>query len=405
MIFFSSFLGGKVIDNTSTVIGKVDDAIINVAKQYEFPPVVGVIVRVFSSNQLCFLKINDIEHFGEQNIVLRATINRCDAVPTEPEYIHLKKAVLDKQIVDLEGIRVVRVNDLQFGQIHQVLSLIAIDISTLGLLRRVGVVAGTFTRWFKPNLLEWKEVHILENKLQLNFGLSELVKLHPADIANIIEKLNLNRGSLLLQALDKETAARVLEEVQPDLQKLLVKHLGVERAADMMAKMSTDELVDLIKLLPSQEAQNIVQRLPIDKKMQHVKKILEYDEDTAGGLMSTEYLNATPATTKQQVIEEIKRVSANYRSIQYVYVTDVNNQFLGVASLRSLIVAEPNQTMQSIMKPIDTTATVTVHQSMTAVAEIMTKYNLMSVAVLDKSEKMLGVITVDDIMRNFLPHA
>lgn len=406
MIFFSSFLNAKVIDNTNTVIGTVEDAMIRVSSAAaEFPPLLGVVVRVHASNQRCMLRTNIIQQWGEGRIVISGMMERCEVPPEGDDVIYLRKAVLDKQIVDLSGVRVVRVNDLQFGQIYNVLSLMAIDISTLGLLRRIGISAGAVTRWFKPDLLEWKEVQILENKVQLNIAAKELIKLHPADIANVIEKLNVHRGSLLLESLDKDTAARVLEEVQPDIQQLLVKRLGTERATDVMAKMSTDELVDLINLLPSREAQTIINRFPMNSKTQRVKGILEYDEDTAGGLMSTEYLSLAGERTVRDAVEEIKRVSAQFRSIQFVYIVNTAGVFQGVVSLRSLIVAEPNVILNTIMKLAETTATVTVDDSLTEVAEVMTKYNLMSIAVLETDGKLLGVITVDDIMRNFLPHA
>lgn len=406
MIFFSDFLQAQVVDNTDTVIGTVEDAVIRIGQSTkEFPPLLGIIVRLHASNQRCLVHINLIEQWGDRRIILSGMIERCETPLQADDIIYLRQAVLDKQIVDLSGVRVVRVNDLQFGHVYNVLALIAIDISTLGLLRRIGISAGAVTRWFKPNLLEWKEVQILENKVQLNFAARELVKLHPADIANLIEKLNLHRGSLLLESLDKDTAARVLEEVQPDIQQLLVKRLGTERAADVMAKMSTDELVDLINLLPSREAQTIINRLPLNSKTQRIKGILEYDEDTAGGLMSTEYLSVPVERTVQDAINEIKRVSPQFRSIQFIYIVNAAGLFQGVVSLRSLIITSPTEGLGTIMKTAETTATVTVDQSLTEVAEVMTKYNLMSVAVLDADGKLLGVITVDDIMRNFLPHA
>ncbi len=394
------------MDSTNCAVGTVEDVLIRISASAEqFPCVMGLVVRLYASNQSCFVRTNNIEQWSLGQITLNKTVERCESLPQDTNLVYIRKSILDKQIVDLAGVRVVRVNDLQFGQVHNVLSLIAIDISTLGLLRRLGLSAGRITRWFKSDFIEWKNVQIVDNHLQLNLTAKEVIKLHPADIANLIEKLNLHRGSLLLESLDQDTAARVLEEVQPEIQQLLVKRLGADRAAGVMTKMSTDELVDLINLLPSHEAQTIINRLPTNTKTQRIKGILEYDQDTAGGLMSTEYLSLTPQCTVQDAIQEIQRVSEQYRSIQFIYIIDAAGVFQGVVSLRSLIVANTQDGLAQIMKTPDSTATVMIDQSITEVAEIMTKYNLMSVAVLDTTSKLQGVITVDDIMRHFLPHA
>jgi Mg/Co/Ni transporter MgtE len=246
-------------------------------------------------------------------------------------------------------------------------------------------------------------VRLLGDKLQLSMGTNELVKLHPADIANIIEKLNLNQGSELLQALDKKTAARVLEELEPELQRILVESLGPERAASVMQKMSIDELVDLIQILPDRKSKEIMANLPSDST-QKVKNILEYDEDTAGGLMTTEYVSVFPAATVKEAVEQIKKTYQLHRGSYIVYIIDEQGGFKGDVSLRRLLISEPDQTMHDLMDK-EKKSTATVGQSILEVASLMTKYNLTSIAVLGSDKKLLGVVTVDDVMRHFVPHA
>ncbi len=259
--------------------------------------------------------------------------------------------------------------------------------------------------WLKPHLLEWHNVHLIGDKLQLATGRDDLVRLHPADIANLVEKMNVKQGSQLLRSLDQATAAKVMEEVSPHIQKMLIRHLGADRASTILEKMSMDELVDLIQLLPSQESRDIIENLPIQKDVGKVKKILEYDEDTAGGLMTTEFLVAHPDTQVSDVIAQIRRDSHHHRAIHFVYVVDDKKHYLGVTSLRRIIVADPKQRIKEVMKRSRRTPVVNANQSVADIAAIMTKYNLLSVAVVDNNKKLLGIVTVDDIMRCLVPKA
>jgi magnesium transporter len=196
-----------------------------------------------------------------------------------------------------------------------------------------------------------------------------------------------------------------LEEVEPEIQKILVEKLGPERAAGVMQRMSVDELVDLIQLLPERESKEFMKELPQDTKKQHVKKILEYDEDEAGGLMTTEYLTAYPEDTVEQVIETIRRISHMHNSIYFIYIIDRSDKFLGVVSLRRLMLADNSKIMKDLMKNGKKIPTAKVDDELLELAALITKYNLYSAAVLNDKRQLLGIVTVDDIMRHFVPHA
>jgi Mg/Co/Ni transporter MgtE len=169
--------------------------------------------------------------------------------------------------------------------------------------------------------------------------------------------------------------------------------------------MSTDELVDLMQLLPSIEAQEIINQLPASSKQQKIQKILQYDEDTAGGLMTTDYITTQLENTVEQAKQKIKEISDLHRFIHYVYVLNNDKKFQGVISLRTLIISDPLTSMADLISKDKKLKTVHVDDSLTHIAKLMTKYNLVSVAVLDQDEKMVGIITVDDIMRRFVPNA
>ncbi|MEK7681138.1 MAG: CBS domain-containing protein [Patescibacteria group bacterium] len=400
MLFFSKLADVKVSDQAETVAGKLMDIAIKLTPHEDYPAIAGILVKNGFGEK--YISSGNIESFNHDGILLNKKISESIVdIPANEKLVLLKASVLDKQIVDLSGIRVVRVNDLQFGIVKGAMSLVALDIGKLGILRRLGF--GSLFKFLKPELLEWKDVRLVGDKLQLSVGVEEIVKLHPADIANIIEKLNLNQGSELLQALDKKTAARVLEELEPEIQKILVENLGPERATSIIQKMSIDELVDLIQMLPDRKTGEFISNLSSDST-QKVKKIIEYDENTAGGLMNTEFISAFPENTVEEVVGQIKKVSQMHRGIHFVYITDKSNKFLGVVSMRKLLISGREVTMGGLVD-VKSMPTATADQDVSRVASIMTKYNLLSVAVLDKDGKLLGVITVDDIMRHFVPHA
>ena len=402
MLYLSNTYKSIIFDQTDNKVGRFLDVVIENVTGRKYPAVIGLVVEVKGGKPERFVKIKDIESFTKKSVVIKKHLNEVlFELPKSEEVIFLKRNVFDRQIVDLEGVRVVRVNDLQLGYIKNVLSLIAIDIGQSGLLRRLGLSS----KISRTELLDWEDVRLLGDKIQLSTSAKDINRLHPADVANLIEKMNLNQGSMLLETMDDQVAARVLEEIEPDLQKILIEKLGPERAIGLMQKMSVDELVDLIQLLPERESKEFMAILPSDIKKQHVKKILEYDEDEAGGLMTTEYLTAYQEDTVDQVIETIRRVSHIHGSIYFVYVIDREDRFLGVVSIRSLLMADKKTLVKDTMKSGRKIPTAKVDDELLEVAALITKYNLFSVAVLNNDGQLLGVVTVDDIMRHFVPHA
>lgn len=403
MLYFSSLIDAKVRDSNDEAIGKIVDIAIDASQDRQFPPIRGILARVKKGKRI-FVSADKITAWSHDGVSLKPGVAEfADEIPNG-ETLCVGKTIIDHQIVDLSGARVVRVNDLRFGPVRGAMCLLAIDVSASGLLRRLGL-GGVFLKLFKPHFLEWTDVHFIGDQLKLQVGREKLVKLHAADIANIIEKLNVKQGSLLLSSLDQATAAKVLEEIRPDIQKIMVENLGIERATAIMEKMSMDELVDLIQLLPARKSREIIDKLPVEKNASRVKKILEYDEDTAGGLMTTEFISAHLDAPVSEIVEKIKRDSHYHRAIHFVYVVDDKRRYLGVTSLRRLIVADPSQKIKEIMKRSRRTPVVNVDQSLAEVASVMTKYNLLSVAVVDDNKKLLGIVTVDDIMRCLVPKA
>ncbi len=232
----------------------------------------------------------------------------------------------------------------------------------------------------------------------------ELIKLHAADLADIIEDLNPKQSETLMKSLDTDTAAKVFEELDDEFRHYVMKLLDPKRAGFILSRLPIDELVDYLGSLPKKESKKLMGSLD-DVKKKAVQKFLQYEEDTAGGLMTTEVVRGEANWTVEKTIEYIRKVSESFRSINFVYIIDDSNVLIGVVSLRALIISEPEEKMKNIMKMIKENQTVTADTEAEEVAEMMTKYNLSSVAVIDEKQRFLGVITVDDVMQHLVPDA
>ncbi|HPV70426.1 MAG TPA: CBS domain-containing protein [Candidatus Magasanikbacteria bacterium] len=404
MFYLSEVINASVRDSADTIVGKLVDFVI-AQKAGAYSSLDYILIKEKKSKETIWVPFKYVENLGKGSITLATVLSKISKVQPKKDCLFLYNEILDQQIVDTGGVRIVRVNDLQLGLFQEKICVLGIDVSFKGILRRLNLDKLDFLNVFKVFLIDWRKAQPIHGHLKVDALAEGLVKLHPADLANIVEKLNLNEGILLLKTLDENTAGRVMEEIQPEIQKILVQRLGTEESAQVVQKMSVDELVDLIQSLSSEEAAAILKKLPEDIKTQRVKKMLVYSEDTAGGLMSTEYLTAFNNSTVEEVIENIKKHFSEFNTLHFIYIIDKDGKFLGVVSLRHLLIAEKKQTMQEIMKNLVKLPVVRVDQDIKEVSSIITKYNLMSIAVVDKDEKMLGVVTVDDLMRYFLPQA
>lgn len=406
MLYLCHILGTKVLDSADHVVGTLQDLVIS-PKTGEYAPVKFLVVKPIKGKKDVFIPYEYVDDFSKEEVSLNTLFRKVELEKHISERsVFLDKDVLDQQIVDVSGIRVVRVNDLRMGKVSGKMCVLGIDISTRGLLRRLGIEWLDLLNWFKVEMIDWRKAQPLRRELKLSMSSNELDRLHPADLANIIEDLNIQHGSNLVESLDVKDAAKVLEEIEPGLQKILVKYLGPDKASNILSQMSIDEVVDLMKSLPREEAKVFLSHLR-GSKMKNVEKLLLYPDDTAGGLMTLDFMKVEPEMTVKQVMEEIKKHSSKYRSVLYVYVVDDDEKFKGVVSLRSLIVADSGRKMSELTHEDDfhKNSTLDVDDDVDEIMEVMTKYDLFTAAVLDEQGKLLGIVSIDDVMRHLVPNA
>ncbi len=405
MPYISELLDNKIYDSSDACVGKLKDILIS-PKEGAFAPLEFLVIQT-KTGEVKFVPYEFVGNFTGSEISLKNLFGKIAfaELPKNHQYVYLKREVLDRQIVDVAGTRVVRVNDLRIGTLDNKMCVLGIDPSFRGLLRRLGMADSFFARLFLVKLIDWRKAKLLEGSLplQLNTAVEELGELHPADLANIVEELDVKQGSSLLTSLGSVEAARVLEEVDPQLQTVLIKYLGPERASKILSQMSSDEFADLVQTLSEPEAREFLSK--VGGRAKSVEKLLAYEGNTAGGIMTLDFFAARPEWTVSQTVEELRKVSGSMRSIVHMYVTDQAGKFIGAISLRRLLLADKEAIISKIAKDFPLHSTLKPYDKISKVVKLMTKYNLYTAAVLDKEKKLVGVVTIDDVMRLLAPNA
>ena len=402
MIFLSQIIHAPIIDNKQEIIGRAKDVIV-ISKEGEYPVVSGVIFRDGAHDAV--IPYQCIENLSRAEITLKkSNCWKHDYAYSSHEALLLRD-FLDQQIFDVKGIRVVRVNDLELVKIDENFVVVGIDVSNKALLRRLGLSQLPFLKHMESKFIDWYNVSLVRSNvgsLQLKTSQEKLQKLHPADIANLIENLTIHESSKLVQSFDKETAAEVLGEVEPKYKDTLLEHINPRDLANILEEMPTDEATDVIRDLSDHKRMQVFRRLGV-RKAKVLHKLTSYKDDTAGGLMTSEFMSINKDATVTQAINKIRENSDDLHSIYHVFVLDDEKKLQGIVSIRTLLLAKPRFKIADLMSKV--IRTVRIHTKAEEVARLLTKYNLLSVAVVDKKKIVHGIITVDDVLRLLVPDA
>jgi CBS domain-containing protein len=325
----------------------------------------------------------------------------------------LVRDVLDKQIVDVHDYRVVRVNDIRLQELSDGrLALLGVDPGVRGLLRRLGLenaVSGLSRMLhFKQSpeqFIGWNDVeslptHNAGEPLKLKVSHEKLAKLHPADIGDILNQLAPADRREVLESLDIETAAEALAEADDDVQADIIKQLDQEHAADILEEMPADEAADVLGDIDKARREDLLGRMDANDR-DNVEELLEYGDETAGGLMTNEYVAIQQDFTAQQTIDKLRELEPEAETIYYVYVVDHDEHLVGVISLRDLIVAKPDQPVSEFM--IRGVKSIHVDARIHDVAHKFERYKLLAIPVVDEDNELQGIITIDDTLEKMLP--
>ncbi len=397
MAYASEFIGNRVYDTDGRQLGRLVDMVVGPGPN---PAVLRLRVRTPAG--LCRVGWSYVS--GLEPITIRR--DRLEAITeAAPDETLLSADVLDKQIVDTQGFKVRRVNDVRLEKSGDLLTVTAVDIGLRGFTRRLGgrgllrLMDFIRRRPWTDTEIPWAFVQPLGGSgsaLRLTRPWRELAKLHPADLADIVDGLDRHEQMALFSHLDDEQAAETLTNVEEaSVQEDILDDLGAERASDIIEEMPPDEAADILGDLPKHKADKLLDGMEKEEAAE-VKELLEFHEETAGGLMTTEYVALPNAQTCGETIEQLRRTTPETEVIYYLYVVDAAEKLLGVLSLRDLIVSPPETPVGQVMKHPAISVNVDDHQN--EVVEVMAKYDFLAVPVVDDGGVLRGVITVDDVM-------
>jgi magnesium transporter len=425
MIFLSALLRKSVYDSEGHRLGGLRD--VSVSLHETFPVVTALIVHpaLSSSSNDLLIPWSCVRSIEEPRIELTVPQAQLPTYTPQDDELLLRRDILDKQIVDTQGYRVVKVNDLKLAQIKRTARLVGVDISTSGLLRRLGIEApfAALSRVLplkmEERIVTWNYVEPIQvvrqgavtgqltpalagvgasgviPQVQLNVSHTKLADLRPADIADILEQLDVEEAGAVLEQLDMETAADALNEVEYPRQSALLNELGPERASDLLERLAPDDAADILADIPHEQAEQLLNLMPADEA-QPIRELLRYGAETAGGIMTTEVLALQQDKTVEDALQYLRQHSEHLEMIYYLYVVDEQQHLVGVVSLRQLVTAEPDTPMRSLMNP--DVISVTTETDQEEVARIIARYDLLGVPVVDSERKLVGLVTVDDVI-------
>ncbi|MCL4310277.1 MAG: CBS domain-containing protein [Actinomycetota bacterium] len=401
MFFLSKILGQQVKDSRSRPVGTLDDIVVSLQRKY--PSATKLLVK--SGRRKMLLPWDLVRSFEESQTMLRLPAEDLKEVQPVDNEIFLAGDILDKQIVDTEGHKLIRVNDLQLARANGSLRVVGVDIGSGAIMRRLGLsrLAERLSRRVQPTLLDWKTVEPVGGEaagVKLKVTHDKLALLHPADIADIANELSPEERMAVVESLDAEVAADMVEEMDPHFQAALLNDLDERKAAALLSNMDPDDAADLLADLPEEKAATLL-TLMRKKEARDVRELLAYDEETAGGIMTTEYVAIPPGMTAGEAIDKLRELEPGAETINYVYVIDDDDHLVGVFSLRDLILARRDQKVEEFMERH--LISVRDDAGQVDVAQAIAKYNLLAVPVTDKENKMRGIITVDDAIDIILP--
>lgn len=402
-LFFTELMGLKVYDLKGRKLGRVRDAAI-------VPLVDAVRVdRYLLGGGWAWLTVrhDQIQTISLDGIWLRD--EQLTPYHRDDYMLRLERDLLDQQIIDVEGRKVVRVTDVTFLRVrhngHDELRVQEVDIGLRSMFRRLvqGVLPRPLIRrMMMPipvNSIRWEFCNIVESdpqrRLRLNISTRALEAMHPADLADIVEELGPSDREALFGSLDSEVAAEALSEIDPDMQASILESLSEEKAADIMEEMSPDEAADILADMEEARSDAILEEMD-DAPAHEVEELLEYREDSAGGLMTTEYVSVPNTITVSAAVAAIRGNDYALESTNTVFLIDAAGRLSGAVPLARLFLADPSAPLSSLQN--DRLISVPVKERQDRVIAAFDKYNLVTLPVVDPANRLIGVITADDII-------
>jgi sporulation protein YlmC with PRC-barrel domain len=403
-VSLTALLGTPVTDAQGHLRGRLKD--IAVATGADAGKVAGLVLKTKAG--LRIVPSSEVMETPAGTLELRS-IGALAPVDDQSNYLYLQQDLIDRQIIDVHGRKVVRVNDVDLEWMGQgaahLLRVAEVEVGLRGAMRRVfkgllpRAALESFSRKFAARGIPWQFVDVIEvdpaRRVKLRIEYERLGEMHPSDLADILEDLAPAEREVIFTSLDEEVAAETLEEVEPKLQKSLLEKLGEEKIADIVEEMDPAAAADLLAELSEEQSDAILDEMEPEER-QDVEDLLEFDEDSAAGCMTTDFVAVGKDATVAQAVEALRAFDGDLESITEIYLLDEKDVLRGSVPLAQLLMALPETRLSVLAEPRVLSCPVGMHQN--ELAEFFDKYNLHALAVVDAQGRMVGAVQADHVI-------
>lgn len=409
-LYATELFGVKTYDSQGNYVGRVREFFIEPA---EAPNRISHFLLSRGSFQPLVAKHNQIASVSDKKIELNVGEKALEPYQPNESWLAVQKDLLDQQIIDTRGRKVVRVNDLDLAEQRSngnvELRLTQVDVGLPGAVRRLlqGVVPSRVVRKLQsqlpPSTIRWEFVNLIEpdplRRVKLRITHEKLEDLHPADLADIMEDLSATERQSIIASLDEETAAAVLGELDARLTTQIVEDLDPEKAADILEEMAPDAAADVLADLSKETSEELLEEMP-GREANEVRELLHFGPATAGGMMNTDFVFVSEAATRDEVLEWLRKQDQNFDQLDTVILLDNKAEYSGAVPVVRMLLAAPDEPLGALKMEPQVSLSPEAHEK--EVFELFDKYNLRMLTVVDKENKPIGAITVDDVVSHLL---
>ena len=406
MLYVTELMGATVYDDQSNYVGRVREFFIEPAEQ---PNRVSHFLISRGRFQPLVARYDQIAKVAPGRIDLRVSERALGAYQPNEAWLAVQKDLLDQQIIDTAGRKVVRVNDVdlseQLSNGNVELRVAQVDVGLPGAVRRLlqGIAPAVLVRRLQRKLpqrsIRWEFVNLIEpdplRRVKLRITHEKLEDLHPADLAEMMEELSAAERQGIIASLDEETAAAVLAELDERLTTQIVEKLDPEKAADIIEEMAPDAAADLLADLPKETSEELLEEMP-NQEAAEVRELLAFDPATAGGMMNTEFAFVSETASRDEVLEWLRTQDFNLEQLDTIVLLDKLGHFAGTVAIARMLLAAPDELLRELKS--DPLVSTTADASEKDVFELFDKYNLRMLTVIDKDRRPIGTVTVDDVV-------
>lgn len=395
-------LGRPVVDSTGEKIGTIADLAISTGEV--FPRITSLAFLGPGKTPFMISWRKYVDSFDENGITLSVESHNIRFSYLQPEEILLARDLLNRQIVDTQGMKVVRVNDLKLSESGSQLRLLGAEVGFRGILRglapwiehAVVAIAKPFGKKIDEQIIAWNYMDLLDRDLsevQLSVTHKRLDELHPADVADILEQLDPQQRANVFKHLDDAQATEAISEMEDEYQADFIEDLDEARAAGLLGNMEPDDAADIVRDLPYEKAEKLLRLMGVEDATE-IRGLLGYKDGTAGGMMTTQYVAVPETYTVGETIEVLRELDEDHPTVHYVYVLDEYDKLVGVLSLRTLVLTDDSTLIEDVA--YEDILSVAPDETEEDVAADIFKYDIPAMPVVDEHGILLGIVTVDD---------